>query len=101
LPNREATLVLRLAFRPPEGISRLNAMRLNGFIRENRRLDFGQARSILTEWGITNWVERNLTELYGRNRIRILDDRKIIPEIEQKFRHTGKVQILRRRQNET
>jgi len=91
LPNREATLVLRLAFRPPEGISRLNAVRLNSFIQENRRrLDFGQARSILTEWGIMNWVERNLTELYRRNRIRILDDRKIIPEIEQKFRRPGK-----------
>ena len=45
---------------------------------------------ILTEWGIVNCVERNLTELYGRNRIRILDDRKIIPEIEKKFRHPRK-----------
>ncbi len=88
LPNREATLVLRLAFRPPEGISRLNALRLNGFIKENhRRLDFPQVRLILTEWGIANWVERNLTELYRRNRIRIQDDRKIIPEIEQNFKH--------------
>jgi len=91
LPNREATLALRLAFRPPEGISRLNALRLNGFIKENhRRLDFPQVRSILTEWGIVNWVERNLTELYQRNRIRIQDDRKIIPEIEQKLKHLGK-----------
>ena len=45
---------------------------------------------ILTEWGIVNWVERNLTELYRRNRIRIQGDRKIIPEIEQKFKHPGK-----------
>lgn len=91
LPNREATLVLRLAFRSPEGISRLNAVRLNSFMKENRRrLDFGQVRSILTEWRIVNWVERNLTEHCGRNRIRILDDRKIIPEIEQKFRHPGR-----------
>jgi hypothetical protein len=87
LPNREATLALRLAFRPPEGISRLNALRLNGFIKENhRRLDFPQVRLILTEWGIANWVEKNLTELYQRNRIRIQDDQKIIPEIEQKFK---------------
>ncbi len=91
MPNREATLALRLAFRPPEGISRLNAVRLNSFIQENRRrLDFGQVRLILTEWGIVNWVERNLTELYRRNSIRIQDDRKIIPEIEQKFRNPGK-----------
>ena len=87
LPNREAILALRLAFRPPEGISRLNATRLNSFIRENRRsLDFKQVQSILREWGIMNWVERNLTELHRRNRIRVLDDRKIIPAIEEKFR---------------
>jgi hypothetical protein len=86
LPNREATLALRLAFRPPEGISRLNATRLNSFIRENRRsLDFRQVQSILREWGVVNWVERNLTELYKGNRIRILDDKKIIPGIEEKF----------------
>jgi hypothetical protein len=63
-------------------------LRLNGFIKENhRRLDIRQVRLILTEWGIVNWVERNLTELYRRNRIRIQDDRKIIPEIEQKLKH--------------
>jgi hypothetical protein len=37
LPNREAVIALRLAFRPPEGVTRLNATRLNRFIRENRR----------------------------------------------------------------
>jgi len=87
LPNREAILALRLAFRPPEGITRLNATRLNSFIRENRRsLDFKNVHSILREWGIENWVERNLIELYRRNRVRILDDRKILPGIEEKLR---------------
>jgi len=87
LPNREATLALRLAFRPPEGISHLNATRLNSFIRENRRsLDFRKVRSILREWGIMNWVKGNLRELYRRNRMRIMDDRKIVPDIEEKFR---------------
>jgi hypothetical protein len=87
LPNREAILALRLAFRPPEGITRLNAMRLNSFIRENRRsLDFKHVLSILREWGIENWVERNLVELYRRNKVRVLDDRKILPGIEEKLR---------------
>jgi len=87
LPNREAILALRLAFRPPEGITRLNATRLNSFIRENRRsLDFKNVHSILREWGIENWVERNLIELYRRNRVRVLDDRKILPGIEEKLR---------------
>lgn len=87
LPNREATLVLRLAFRPPEGISRLNAIRLNSFIRENRRsLDFKQVRSILRDWGVENWVERNLIELYRRNKVRVLYDQKILPAIEETIR---------------
>jgi hypothetical protein len=86
LPNREAILALRLAFRPPEGITRLNATRLNSFIRENRRsLHFKNVLSILREWGIENWVERNLIELYRRNRVRVLDDRKILPGIEEKL----------------
>lgn len=82
-PTREATVALRLAFRQPEGITRLNAVRLNSFIRENRRsLDFKLVASILREWGIEDWVERNLIELYRRNRIRIVNDRKVVPGIE-------------------
>jgi hypothetical protein len=38
----------------------------------------------LREWGIENWVERNLIELYRRHKVRILDDRKIFPVTEQK-----------------
>jgi hypothetical protein len=83
LPNREAIVALRLAFRPPEGITRLNALRLNSFIRENRRfLDFKHVLSILREWGVENWVEKNLKDLYRRNKVRVLDDRKIFPEID-------------------
>lgn len=85
-PSREATLALRLAFRRPEGITRLNAMRLNRFIRDNRRsLQVDVAKSILEEWGVIDWVEGNLVELYARNKVRITNDRKIIPEIELKL----------------
>lgn len=85
-PTREATVALRLAFRHPEGVTRLNAMRLNRFIRENRRsLDFELVASIVRKWGIEDWVERNLVELYRRNRIRITNDSTIMPGIERKM----------------
>lgn len=86
-PTREAVVVIRLAFRQPEGITRFNATRLNSFIQENRRsLDFKQVGMIIKEWGIENWVENNLMQLYRRNRLRVLSDNKIIPGIERKIR---------------
>jgi len=86
-PNREATVALRLAFRQPEGITRLNAVRLNSFIQENLRfLNFELIASILKEWGIEEWVEKNLVSLYSRNRMRIINDQKIVHEIEKKMK---------------
>lgn len=86
-PTREAVVALRLAFRQPEGITRLNATRLNSFIKENRRsLNFKQVAMIVKEWGIENWVENNLIQLYQRNNVRILDDNKMIPGIERKIK---------------
>lgn len=86
-PTREAVVVLRLAFRPPEGITRFNATRLNSFIQANRRsLNFKQVTNIIKEWGIENWVENNLIQLYQRNRVRILGDNRIIQGIEGKIK---------------
>jgi len=85
--TREAIVALRLAFRQPEGITRLNATRLNSFIQENRRsLDFERVAKIVEEWGIENWVEANLIQLYRRNRVRILNDSKMIPGIERRIK---------------
>jgi len=85
-PSREATVALRLAFRQPEGITRLNATRLNSLIRENKRsLNLGQVTSILTSWKIVEWVERNLIELHRRHRLRILYDYRMVPGIEGKI----------------
>jgi len=85
--TREAIVALRLAFRQPEGITRLNATRLNSFIQENRRaLDFERVAKIVREWGIENWVEANLIQLYRRNRVRILNDSKMIPGIERRIK---------------
>jgi hypothetical protein len=86
-PDREATVALRLAFRQPEGISRLNGTRLNSFIGENRRsIRFSRVRSILKVWNIEKWVEKNLIDLYHRNKLRITGDSKIIRGIEKKLK---------------
>jgi len=49
-------------------------------------LDFERVAMILKDWAIENWVENNLVQLYRRNRVRILDDNKIIPGIERKIK---------------
>ena len=86
-PDREATMALRLAFRQPEGITRLNAIRLNNFIQENQHLlRFKRVASILREWKMEEWVEKNLIDLYRRNRLRILGDNRIIPRIDDKLK---------------
>lgn len=85
-PTREAIVALRLAFRQPEGITRLNAIRLNRLIRENQRsLRLKLVSAIIKEWGIEDWVEKNLVHLYSRNRIRIANDYKMIDGIERKI----------------
>lgn len=86
VPSREAIVAVRLAFRQPEGVSRLNALRLNSFIQETRSsLDFVALRSILREWRVENRIEQNLIQLYKLNRVRIVDDRKILPGIDEKL----------------
>jgi hypothetical protein len=85
-PTCEAIVALRLAFRQPEGITRLNAIRLNRFIRENQRsLRLKLVSGIIKEWEIQDWVEKNLVDLYSRNRIRIANDYKMIHGIERKI----------------
>ena len=85
-PTLETVVVLRLAFRPPEGITRLNAIRLNRFIQENRgSLDLGLIGSIVHDWQLEDWIERNLERLYRLNKIRILHDSSILPSIEKRL----------------
>jgi hypothetical protein len=85
-PTREAVVALRLAFRQPEGITRFNAIRLNSFIRKNQSsLRLKLVTSIIRQWGIEEWVERNLVDLYDRNKIRIINDYKIIPGIQHRI----------------
>jgi len=64
---REAVMALRLALRPPEGISRPNAICLNNLIRDNvRSLNIELVRSILKEWTVEAWVERTSWNSIGK-----------------------------------
>jgi len=86
-PDRDATMALRLSFRQPEGIGRFNATRLNSFVQENvSSLRFNRVASILKNWGMEALVEKNLVDLYRKNRLRITGDYKIIPGIEKKLK---------------
>ncbi len=82
VPSPNAIVALRLAFRRPEGISRLNGARLNAFIRENRRrLDFKEVRSTIQQWGMGEVVEANLEDLRKRHRMRMLYGEDILARI--------------------
>ncbi len=69
VPSPSAIVALRLCFRRPEGISPLNATRLNGFIKQNRRrINFKQVGKIIHNWGMEELVKQNLSELHRVHR---------------------------------
>ena len=80
VPNPNAMVALRLCFRQPEGISRLNAIRLNRFIeKERRRMSPRKVRESITQWDLWPLVHANIEDLYRRNRIRIASIENILP----------------------
>lgn len=80
-PSTNAVVALRLSFRQPEGISRLNATRLNSFIQQNRsKLNFDEIRSIINQWGMESRVKDNLRTLRKSHRLKILNENMLYPE---------------------
>jgi hypothetical protein len=80
VPSPNAIVALRLCFRQPEGISRLNAIRLNRFIEQQGRwISQRKVREIITQWDLWSLVRANVEDLYKRNRIRITNIEKILP----------------------
>ena len=76
VPSPDATVALRLSFRQPEGISRLNAERLNSFIKQNRKkLNFHSVREIIRRWGMDELVRSNLETLHKTHRMTIEGER--------------------------
>jgi hypothetical protein len=81
VPTREAVVALRLCFRQPEGISRLNATRLNGFIRDNKtKIRHRKVGEIVVSWGKADLVRANLQQL-KQYRQKITDQEKFLTAI--------------------
>lgn len=84
VPEPSAVVALRLCFRQPEGISRLNAVRLNRFIKENRRrIKMREAGRILTEWKQAELVRENLTQLKRRHKLEINGHEEILQAVDE------------------
>ncbi len=78
VPTPSSLAALRLCFRPPEGISPLNAARLNRFIRQKRKqISLPEVGRIIAQWNLQGLVEQNLEDLYRRHRMKILNAEKI------------------------
>ncbi len=83
VPTREAVVALRLCFRQPEGINRLNATRLNSFIRDNKmKIRQRKVGEIIASWEKGDLVRANLQQLKKQYRQRITDQGKFLTAIE-------------------
>jgi hypothetical protein len=83
VPSPNAVVALRLSFRQPEGISRLNAMRLNNFIQQRRsKLSFDEIKTIITQWGMDDRVKENLRTLHKNHRLRIGGQNLLYPRLD-------------------
>jgi hypothetical protein len=83
VPSRNAVVALRLCFRQPEGISRLNAIRLNSFIRDNKvRIDYQKVGKIVVSWGKADLVRTNLLHLNKQYNQKITNQNKLLTEIQ-------------------
>jgi hypothetical protein len=83
VPTREAVVALRLCFRQPEGISRLNAVRLNSFIRDNKmRIRYRKVGEIIVSWEQADLVRTNLEHLRKQHRLKIIDQEKFLTAIQ-------------------
>jgi hypothetical protein len=84
VPSREAVISLRLCFRQPEGISRLNASRLNLFIKGNKaRLNEQTIGEIIVTWGQSELVRKNLAQLQKLHNLKITGQQKILEAIKK------------------
>src|SRR3989442_5257863 len=71
-PSPNTAVALRLSFRQPQGISRLNAIRLNSFLQQSRsKLSFDEVKKMIIQWGMEDRVTENLRILHKSRRLRI------------------------------
>jgi len=82
VPSREAVVALRLCFRQPEGISRLNGVRLNRFIKENRgKISNRNVGRIIEVWGKAELARSNLMQLKRLHNQEIIGGEQILRSI--------------------
>lgn len=75
---------LRLCFRQPEGINRLNAIRLNHFIEYNKaKISSRKVGEIIVSWGQADLVRTNLGKLEKLPKLKIPDQEKILAAIKK------------------
>jgi hypothetical protein len=97
-PSPNAVVALRLSFRQPEGISRLNAIRLNNFIRQNRsKLDFDEIKTMITQWEMDARVKENLRVLHKSHRLRIVNENLLYPRVDPQPARRASQDMDRRR----
>jgi len=83
VPTREAVVALRLCFRQPEGINRLNAVRLNNFLRDNiTKIDYGKVAEIVVSWAKEDLVRTNLEQLWKLHSQKIVYREKFLRDVE-------------------
>ncbi|MDH2899780.1 MAG: hypothetical protein PXY39_02300 [archaeon] len=73
----EAIIGTRLAFRPPERISKINADRLNRFIRSTRKqIDWAEVEKFARDFQLEQRIIENLKDVRRRN-IKIVDSQRL------------------------
>ena len=84
VPSRDAVVSLRLCFRQPEGINRLNASRLNRFIEDNKaKISERKVGEIIVSWEQADLVRRNLEQLGKVHRQKITGQQRILTAIKE------------------
>ncbi|MGI0069318.1 MAG: hypothetical protein ACREAN_03570, partial [Nitrosopumilaceae archaeon] len=74
----EAVIATRLAFRPPERITPLNADRLNRFIDSvARKVDWSKVDAFVKDFQLEQSIEENLKQLQERHNLKIKDSGKL------------------------
>jgi len=66
VPLPEAIIATRLAFRPPERVSRFNASRLNRFIKHIHHVDWTTVNAFIEAFELRAVVQENLAQLRGK-----------------------------------
>jgi hypothetical protein len=66
VPLPEAIIATRLAFRPPERVSRFNALRLNRFIKHIRHVEWKTVNAFIDAFELRTVVGGNLAVLRAK-----------------------------------